>query len=268
MPTRSQIDLVGKTMRVLEVLAESGESVSLKEIAGRVDLVKSSAFRILYSLEKLGYVEHAEGKGAYRVTWKIVGLGRRSAARATLASVAKPHLVRLRDELWESAWLAEWRANAIVLIDVVEAARPLRLSLDVGSDCPLHATAVGKAIAAHLPPRTLRAALGSGNLPRFTPRTITSRAKLQAELEKVRRQGFALNNEETVTGSVLVGAPVFDSALRVAAGVSVSIPTPRWSAEKQEKTIRAVMRGAAAIGADLAHVGFLAKESGATPAPA
>src|SRR6266576_1061660 len=84
MPTRNQIDLVGKTMRVLEVLAELEENANLKQIVAQVGLVKSSVFRILFSLEKLGYVEHADGKGAYRLTWKTIGLGRRSATRAKL----------------------------------------------------------------------------------------------------------------------------------------------------------------------------------------
>lgn len=173
-----------------------------------------------------------------------------------MAGVAKPYLVRLRDELWESAWLGEWRAYAVVLIDVAEAQRPLQLSFDVGSNCPLHATAIGKAIAAHLPPKILVDALGAGKLPRFTTRTITSRAQLRAELDKVRRQGFAMNNEETVEGSVLVGAPVFDAAGKVAAGISVSIPTPRWSPKKQEKIIRAVVQEASAISADLRAPGL------------
>src|SRR3954469_11154380 len=107
MPTRNDIDLVGKTMRVMEILAESGSGVNLKQISSQVGLVKSSVFRILFSLEKLGYAEHAGGKGCYRLTWKTLGLARRFAAHTTLSSLARPHLTRLRDELSESAWLAE-----------------------------------------------------------------------------------------------------------------------------------------------------------------
>jgi len=151
MPARNHIDLVLKTMRVLETLAGDAETTSLKQIAQETQLVKSSAYRILYSLQQLGYVEQGDAKGTYRLTWKMVGLARRSARRVTLANVARPHLIRLRDEVWESAWLAEWRQTKAVMVDVVEASRRLQLSLDVGSDCPLHATAIGKAIAAYLP---------------------------------------------------------------------------------------------------------------------
>jgi IclR family acetate operon transcriptional repressor len=171
--------------------------------------------------------------------------------------------VRLRDELWESAWLAEWRQQTkAVLVDVVEAPQRLQLSLDVGADCPLHATAAGKAIAAHLPPKLLKAALGPGKLPRFTPHTITRREQLQAELEKVRRLGYAMNEEETIEGAILVGAPVFDSTGRVWGAISVSVPTARWSNDKFHEMTAAVKRAAAAFTADLTRLGFQALNTG------
>jgi DNA-binding IclR family transcriptional regulator len=249
-------------MRILEVLAASDDNVSLKEIAARVNMVKSSAFRILYSLEKLGYVEHAEGNGTYRMTWKTVGLARRSAGRATLSNIARPHLTRLRDELWESAWLAEWRENKALLVDVVEAPQQLQLSLEVGSECPLHATAAGKCIGAHLPKTLLKAALGGGKLPKYTAHTISSRSQLLEEFEKVRRQGFAINEEETIEGAVLVGAPLFDCTQQVIASISVSALTARWSTEKSQKTISAVIRTAVAITADLTNLGFQSTRNG------
>jgi len=243
-------------MRVVEILAESGESATLKEVALRVDLVKSSAFRILYSLKELGYVEHAAGKGAYRLTWKTLGLARRSIARATLANVARTQLTWARDQIWESVWLAEWRQNGAILVDVVEAPQRLQLSLDVGSQCPLHATAAGKAIAAHLPAKVLNTFLGRKKLPRFTERTITERGRLQEELQKVRSRGYAVNQEETILGAILVGAPIFDASGTVCGAVSISLPTARSSGEKYKAMTECAVKAAKAITEDLGNLGF------------
>jgi DNA-binding IclR family transcriptional regulator len=141
-------------------------------------------------------------------------------------------------------------------VDVVEAPQQLQLSLEVGSECPLHATAAGKCIGAHLPKNLLKAALGGGKLPKYTAHTISSRSQLLEEFEKVRRQGFAINEEETIEGAVLVGAPLFDCTQQVIASISVSALTARWSTEKSQKTIAAVTRTAVAITADLTNLGF------------
>jgi DNA-binding IclR family transcriptional regulator len=106
MAARNRITLVGKTMRVLEVLAECGGSTSLKEITGRVDLVKSSVYRILYSLRELGYVEQTDHSGVYSLTWKMHSLLRKGATQMTLLDLARPHMLKLRDEVEETVWLA------------------------------------------------------------------------------------------------------------------------------------------------------------------
>jgi IclR family acetate operon transcriptional repressor len=262
MAARNHIDLVEKTLRVLEALGESARGVHLKAIVSRVGLVKSSVYRILYTLKELGYVEQPSSNGAYRLTLKLLALSRKTAFSPSLVKVARPHLTRLRDELEEPVWLAEQRAGVVILVDVVEAPQPLRLSYGVGDRCPLHATALGKAIAAHMSPQQLNLALGAGELPRFTPHTITARPQLLAELARVRRRGFAVNEEETVEGAVIVGSPVLDSDGHAFAAISVSTLTVRCSARKREKMIRAVRNTAAAITADLAGLGFCSLEAG------
>lgn len=256
MATRNRIELVEKTLCVLEALGESERGFHLKAVASRVGLVKSSVYRILYTLKELGYVEQPLNNGAYRLTLKLLALSRKTALSPSLVKVARPHLTRLRDALEETVWLAEQRAGAVILVDMVEAPQPLRLSYHVGDRCPLHATALGKVIAAHMPPGELNVALGGGRLRRFTGHTITTRAQLLAELARVRQQGFAVNEEETVEGAVIVGAPVFDSVGRAFAAISVSTLAVRCPAQKREKIIRAVQNTAAAITADLTGLGF------------
>lgn len=248
-------------MRVLESLVESPEGSSLKDLALRVGLVKSSLFRILFTLKELGYVEQTGENGLYRLTFKTTGLVRRSVEGLTLSKLARPHLVRLRDRVQESVWLAEQRRHGIVLVDVAEAAHPLKLSYDIGDLCPVHATAVGKAIAAYLPPEKVDALLPKGKLPKFTSRTIISRTQLKAELAHVHQQQYAVNAEETVTGAIIIGAPLFDSLENVFAGISVSSPTARCSPQKKRELIAQVVATSRAISGDLRTAAFKATES-------
>ncbi len=260
MPARNHIDLVAKTVGVLEVLTENQDGADLRDIAARLGLVKSSVFRILYTLKELGYVDQAAGYGPYRLSRQVSALTRKPLAPPNFFAIAGPHLKQLRNETSESAWLARLRGGDLILIAVIHAQRRLQVTLDLGDACPLHATASGKAIAAHTPLADLNAALGAGVLPRFTSRTLIERGQLAAELAKVRQQGFAVNHGETAPAAVFVGAPVFDTAGKAFAAVSVSAPVAQCSADKWETMIRAVKRAAAAITQDLAHVRFTSGE--------
>jgi DNA-binding IclR family transcriptional regulator len=256
-PTNNHIELIEKAMRILEVLAKEEAPIDLKNLTAHVGMVKSSVFRILYTLRELGYVEQ-RGRGSYCLTAKMFALASRSAIRHTLIEVAHPHLVHLRDALNESAWLAEWRGDRVVLTDVAEARHKLRLSLGVGDSCPLHASALGKSIAAFLSPEALAAALGTETLTRLTDRTITDRAQLLRELAKVRASGLASNEEETIEGAILVGAPIFDCRGVVFAAISLSCPTARYTPQKRRDMDALVKEASQSISQQLADQGFRA----------
>src|SRR5438034_4961746 len=143
MAARSYIELVEKTMRVLEIIGAQEGCMPLAGIAERARLVKSSTLRILFTLVELGYVERAPGNGTYAATLKLRALGGGVGAQSSLVTIAKGHLVQARDRLSESAWLAELHDGAVVLVAVVEASHVLRLAFRVGDRCPWHASALG-----------------------------------------------------------------------------------------------------------------------------
>jgi len=256
MAARNRISLVGKTMHVLEVLAECGGDASLKELSWRVDLVKSSVFRILFSLRELGYVEQSAETGLYNLTWKMHSLLRKGATQSTLLDLAHPHMLKLRDEVGETVWLAEWRRGACIVVGAADTPHRLRFLVDIGSVVGLHSTALGKAIAAHLAPKALSAALGRGKLQRLTRHTIQSRGVLRRELERVRRNGYAMNRGESVDGLIVMAAPIFDPRGMVLASISVSAPVFRATSAKQKAVIAATKRTALAITDDLVNVQF------------
>lgn len=257
MAAKNHIDLVVKTLAVLEALAMSEYGKPLKEIAREVGLVKSSAFRILFTLKEAGYVEQPETNGVYCLTLKSTGLSRRNTKRLGLATVARPHLNALREKLDESIALAERLAGSVILIDVVETSHPLCLTFHIGDDCPVHATALGKAVAAFVSGKDLDAFLENSKLAQYTEHTRTKRRDLKLELERTRRAGYSLNDEETVVGAFIVGAPIFDSQSAVCGSVSVNIPNARCSPARKKLLISSVIDTGKRISADLAAVGFV-----------
>ena len=257
MAAKNHIDLVVKTLAVLEALANSEYGKPLKEIAEEVGLVKSSAFRILFTLKEAGYVEQPETNGIYRLTLKTAGLSRRNAKRLGLATVARPHLVALREKLDESVALAERLLESVILIDVLETSHPLRLTFHIGDDCPIHATALGKAVAAFLSPKELAIFLKQSKLAQYTEYTYTKMRDLKLDLERTRRAGYSLNDQETVAGAFIVGAPIFDAHSSVCGSVSVNIPTARCSTARKKLLTASVTEVGRRISDDLAGIGFL-----------
>jgi DNA-binding IclR family transcriptional regulator len=257
MAAKNHIDLVINTMAVLEALANSEYGKPLKEIAEEVGLVKSSAFRILFTLKQAGYVEQPETNGVYRLTLKTAALSRRNAKRLGLATVARPHLISLREKLDESVALAERQDDAVILIDVLETRHPLRLTFHIGDDCPIHATALGKAVAAFLPSEHLARFLEKSKLAQYTEKTYTKMRDLKSDLERTHKLGYSFNDEETVVGAFIVGAPIFDSQSIVCGSVSVNIPTARCSAARKKLLIASVIDVGKRISTDLANIGFL-----------
>lgn len=259
MPARNYIELVEKTLRVLERLSESEDGITLGELAARVGLVKSSLFRILFTLNKLGYVEKVGTAGIYASTHRLLALARKPVRLLSLISIARPRLHEMCGKLRESAWLAEWRNGTVIMIDVAESSsHALQLALNVGDRCPLHASALGKVIAAHLSRRELEFALGKKRLARYTERSISSRKALLAQLAAIRRDGYGVNDEETIRGALAIGAPVFDCTGRAFAAVSVTAPTARCFPAKRREMIAETIRIASVISEDLAKADFAA----------
>ncbi len=256
MAARNYIEVIEKAFRVLETLAAAERPLGLAEISASTGLIKSTAFRLLYTLRQLGYVEREPARGAYSLHFKVLSLANSVRAKATLTRIARPHLVALRDELDESAWLAERRPTGVYFVDVIEAHHPLRLLLKLGDACPIHAGAAGKAVAAFLDEAEVRRLVSVAGFPRFTPRTIESLDTLLVHLSEVRRRGYAVNLEETVEGGIALGAPLFGAGGEVAGAISVTAPTTRWRAGKLDSTALHIRHVADRITADLQQAGY------------
>ncbi len=224
------IALVGKVIGIVEVLRDNPDGLPLQSLADRSGHVKSSVHRILQSLREHGYVQQDGVGGPYRLGLKFLAVGRAVNGSQSFVQMARPHLAQLSAAFQETVYLAVLRGDRGVFVDVQEANRDLRVVGPVGAEVHFHATAAGKAMAAALPHDQRAALLSRLPLPRITPRTITSRSAVNAEWARVRRNGVAVNREETITGAIFFSCPIFDARHDVCGAVSIGIPKARFTA--------------------------------------
>lgn len=222
------VGIAEKVFLILDALGQHAKSgLALEEITQAVSLPKTSVHRLLYSMVKIGYVEQDPLSNLYALSGKFFELGRNALPYQRLTSLAKPFMQTLLLTFGESVNLAIPHEGVAVYILVLESPKPHRVAATVGEISYLHCTSVGKSIAAFLPPEEKEQFLLRQGLPRRTSCTITARATLEEELEKVRAEGVAVDNEENTEGIICVGAPIFAGEGRVIAALSISGPSIR-----------------------------------------
>ncbi|WP_338827469.1 IclR family transcriptional regulator [Neomoorella thermoacetica] len=211
-----------KALKILEALAAAGEGIGLSELSRRLNLNKSTVYRMLSTLKAYGYVDQEETTEKYVLGLKILDLSGSLLERLDVRAVAHPYLKELADATQEVAHMVIRDGAEAVYIDKVEGNRTIRMHSQIGRRVALHSTAVGKAILAFLPEQEVVKIATDRGLPRFTPRTITTMASLQAELARVREHGYSVDDGENEEGIRCVGAPIFDHSGQVVAALSVS----------------------------------------------
>lgn len=238
---------VDRVCDILDTLANSPDGVSLTEVAAATSLPKSSVFRYLSALEARHYAERDADTSTYRLGPAFRPQHTRSLERLT--ELARPVLEQLRDATGETVNLGLLDGTTIVHTMVVESQRTMRLAARVGDRGHVHATALGKAMCAVLPEDRVRAILDATGLPRFTDTTIVDVDEYFAELERVRTQGFAVDDQENQDDGRCVAVTI--PGLTFSAGISLSAPASRFEASEVPAVARRLRRAAAGLGKKL-----------------
>jgi len=245
--SKNSIQVIERMMRLLDVLAGSADAVSLKLLAGKAELHPSTAHRILTALVRDRMVERVD-QGSYRLGMRLLELGNLVKSRIGVRENALPFMRELHTATGEAVNLSIRRDDEIVYIERTSSGRSLiRVVNIIGARAPLHITAAGKLFLLDDGPDGVKAYAERTGLPSFTKNTIHSLPALERELDRVRRQGYAVDNEEAELGVRCIGAAIRDDSGGVVAGLSVSAPAdrikPAWSGmvkETAEKISRAI----------------------------
>ncbi|NPV67682.1 MAG: IclR family transcriptional regulator [Anaerolineae bacterium] len=237
---------VAKAFAILELLAsDPGETFSLSQVAASLQVSKSTAHRYLTTLEDLDVVTRDENDN-FGLGHKLIELAGALLSDYDLRKESLPFLTSLSAQTQETAHLAVPSANDVVYIAKVDSPHSLRLASRIGARSPMHCTALGKAVLAYLPPDQLAKSIQQG-LPKRTRHTLTSPEALCAELERVRQQGYAIDDQENEIGVRCIGAPIFDYTGQVIGAISVSGPVSRITVEKSLEFALLVRQAAQAI---------------------
>ena len=226
---KNYIEVMGKIFSVLEFFVESGgqKSVAFADLSRAVPFARTTVHRILYSLEKLGYVERDEVKSHYHLTAKFFELTGPAVHFRRLRSLSRSVMQNLMLRFGETINLGALENGQVAYLEVLQSPSALRIAAIPGELNPIHCTALGKAMLAFLPQSEIEALLAQNPLIRQTPKTITQKKHLLEHMASVRERGVALDMEENLSGVVCVAAPIFDQTGRPIAGLSISGPASR-----------------------------------------
>ncbi|MFI1393471.1 IclR family transcriptional regulator C-terminal domain-containing protein [Streptomyces sp. NPDC020681] len=246
------VESLARGLTVITAFGDGRAELALAAVAEATGLARATARRALITLEHLGCVE--AGERTFRLTPSVLGLGYPPLSRTTLSEVAAPHLVTLVQRVHDSASLAVLDGNAIQYTARVATGRIMSVNIQIGTRFPAYAASMGRVLLAGLPADTRSALLAGTDLRALTPRTLTRLPELDAELDRVAHQGYALVDEELEEGLRSLAVPVHDLAGQAVAAVNVAMHSSRRSVEQCLSEVLPELRATAArIEADL-HV--------------
>jgi DNA-binding IclR family transcriptional regulator len=242
---------VERALSIFELVAQRSGGFTNSEISRRLEIPKSSASYILRVLDQRGYLQRDTDSGKYRLGLKLLGLAQSAMTGIDVREASMPVLAELVEQTRLNAHLAILDRGEVVYVAKAEAPGFIKVDTWVGRRNDAHSTSMGKAIMAYLPTDRIEEALGSGQLRKRTPKTITTRAALLKELERVRAQGYALDDEENSLGVRCIAAPVFGAAGAVVAAVNVSAATSQIDDRSIEQTVARVKEAARRLSVQL-----------------
>jgi IclR family transcriptional regulator, acetate operon repressor len=224
-----QVSLSGtleKGLAVLAFFARAGEA-SPAAVARYVGLSRSATYRILDTLKDQDFLEVNPSSEMLRLGFRAAEIGMTALSGIDVVRLAPSYLPALVEAASETVFLAVVNDDEVVYVYREDGPRPVAMVSRIGSRRPLHCTALGKAYLSVLPRAERRALIGRLDLGRFMPRTITSIAGLEDEIEATKERGYAVDSVEVEEGVACVGAPVLDHIGRPVAAISIAGPTER-----------------------------------------
>lgn len=245
---------VDKAFRILDCLMEHPEGLAPAELIRQTGYPPGTLHRLLNTLVRNGFARRDTAGRTYRLGYKFLWAFEALQNELNLHEKALPHLKSLAQATGGAANLGGLQEGQVVIWESIhpDSAGPI-MWWPAGTRAPLHSTALGKVLLAHFPEGELQQRLEALPLTACTPHTITSLPQLVEHLERVRQQGYAVDDEETNPGVRCVGAPIYDYKGQVIAAISVTLPAYRLPLEHIPAIAGTVIEASKAISAELGY---------------
>lgn len=220
---------IQKGIVILEKIAGDLRPLAIPDIAAELGLSRQTVHRVVRQLEDNDLLVRDPGRERYTVGPRLRRLALSAISTFQQNGATHTILQRLVDEIRETCNIGMLDGQEVIYVDRVECDWPLRVQLKVGSHVPVHCTAIGKLLLAYQDGETRRRMLGAAPLTRYTANTITDPLRLEMALDRIRSQGYAVNDQEDAVGLIAVAVPVLDPQGDVIAGLAVHAPEARLS---------------------------------------
>lgn len=261
-PTASS-GTVKKALAVLEHVASFERPVRFAEVLESSDFPKGTLYRLLQTLRLEGLLAYDDFHQTYSLGYRLVRLAHSAWSQFSLAPVARPFINALSESMGETIHIAQLEAGQVLYVDKRNAKRPVEMFSQAGKVGPAYCTGVGKAMLAFLPDGEQKFALAQQSYHRFTPKTLTTPAALQAALQQIHQDGFAFDDEEHEPGIICVAVPVLTSAGEAIGGLSVTSTTTQTTLDELQKLVPEMRIAAEKIAGAAEHWRFPAEKTAA-----
>jgi PcaR/PcaU/PobR family beta-ketoadipate pathway transcriptional regulator len=253
------VESLARGLAVLSAFSEEQPDMSLTNISQRLQLNKTTTFRLLSTLETSGYIVRDQQTKLYRPGLEVLRLGFLVLNNIEVRQIAAPYLRRLVDEVEETVNLAVLDGHEVIYIDRVGSKHLVNVYRPVGSRLPAYCTSTGKVMLAYLPPDQLEAALAATTWERYTQHTLTTPESLKDNLALIRERGFSDSDGEMILELRDVSAPIYQHDEQVVAAINISVPAHRVSYEELmselgPRVVRAGWKISEALGYNVKHV--------------
>jgi peptide/nickel transport system substrate-binding protein len=261
------MDSIVRVFSIVEFLAEQADWVGPRKLARELHLGPATASRFLSSLKELGYVRQDPDDSRYRLTHKWAWIAARVLDSVQIRSIVHPHMVRLAAATNETIHFVIFENDQFIYVDKVDSAQPVQMRSRLGALARPDSTAVGQAILAFLPEAAAERIIGSMLLGLLTKNPLVDPLRLPRELDLVREQGYAVDDEQNEVGIRAVAAPVFDHAGNVAGAVEICGWTATMKRDRIPELVMALTTVAAAVSSELGNVPPSRVRPGLLPEP-
>lgn len=248
-----ELGTVTRALAILEILSKVRDA-NLETLAQQTGLPKTTTLRLLTTLTENKYVVK-DSHDRYYLSMKMFAVGSRALSHIDLIDISRPIARELSIATGETVHMGILEENRALYVLKNESHYNIRMCSRIGRSCPLHSSAMGKCLMMDKDASFLDDYANSGELVSYTPKTISTKEALAKELEKVRLQGYAVDDEENEPQIVCVAAPIFDHEGKVVAAMSVSTPTFRLDDAKLKKNIGLVLEYTQKISTILGNLG-------------
>lgn len=245
---------LARGLQLLTCFTRQEPQLTGAELSRRLEVPRASVFRLLQTLEQMGYVERVPDSPNYKLSIGVLRLGFEYLASMELTEHGRPVIDELRDLTGYSAHLVVRDGRDVVFVAKAAGRSALFHSIQVGARLPAHATVLGRLLLADLDMAALSQLYPESPLPSYTPKTPTTLAQLKALIDQDRANGYGISQGGFETGISTIAAPVFNDSREVVAAISITVPAQQVSPEQAAQLVPQVQQAAAQLTHRISHL--------------